>query len=111
MTKLNVEIIRQGKPALSVAGGYVLHQCGGGALISVEMKSKRCQDDGYPSDFSDPQIPQIRIVATSESMRLLDERHGDTIIGFPDFAGWTVWLSHLSKYALRVCLRKETVRT
>ena len=71
------------------------------------MKSKRCLDDGYPPDFSKNQIPQIRITATNESMRLLDNYDGDTIIGFPDFSGWRIWLSELTKYELRVCLRKE----
>ena len=76
------------------------------AVFYVNMETKYCAVDGFPVDFSDVPIPQIRIVTTEDS-RNLGKNDGDTIIGFPEYVGWGIWFADVSKYFLRVCLVKE----
>jgi len=55
-------------------------------------------------DFGD--APGIELGRNGDTMRTT-EHAGDTIVSFPELTEWTVWTAVVSRYTLRVTMRRE----
>ncbi len=90
--------------AILVNYAYV-HEWGNDVCaIAVDMRSKRGEiiSDGCDDD----NLPMVIVEAVEESVHLKRgvDRMAPTVIVFPQFKGWTVWASNISKYTIYICL-------
>lgn len=98
----------QGAPILSDNQGYIVTRGKNIVAIEVDLQSKYCDID-YTISGSDGECG-IGIIATKESLYLNEKRKDVcTEIYFPEFSGWTIWASNLSRYTLYVCFIKDNV--
>lgn len=103
MEEMNAEtpitIIQQGAPRVNVA--WIKASSETVAAIFVDLHSKRCDIDDLDGQIRIRAIPEI-------SLHLDDAKpvNSETVIAFPEFAGWEVFLAEISRYTLRVCLVK-----
>lgn len=106
MTETPITIVQQGLPRATDRAAIVPYGYGEGVVaIVVDLDSKRC--DVQNDDFGEDGAPRVWIRATDISLHLTEYATNKyTIISFPEFAGWTVWLADISRYTLRVCLVK-----
>lgn len=96
------KVIRQGKPIVNAA--ILWKNSNNMKLISVDLKSKYCEVMATSTD----KFPEICITTNENSLYLLKRRGDTTIIGFPEFKGWTCIMAEISKYTLLALLIKPT---
>lgn len=72
-------------------------------VFEVDLASKYAVVSGL-GDFGD--APGIALGRNEETMHTSDQA-GDTIISFPMLTEWTVWTAVVSRYTLRVTMRRE----
>lgn len=105
----------QGGPILNHA--YILSKSPDNSIILVEgdMKSKWCKSDGvgFTSIEKDGKtiddVPSIDISPTDGSFNLTPGKEKEiTFIAFPEFVGYNVFSTEVSRYTLRVCFYKKS---
>ena len=105
---ISIDIKIQGGPILSDIYGYIETKGKNIVAIEIDLKSKYCDVD-YTIHGSDGDCG-IGIVATEESLHInKKKKEVATEIYFPEFNGWYIWATNLSRYTLYVCLVREPI--
>lgn len=98
-----MKIYEQGHPAVNEA---VIQATGENVVaILIDMKSKYCTISGITQE--EDGAPSFYISAEDNSLYLNKEATSpDTLVGFPEYKGWTVFAVNCSRYTITVCLIK-----
>lgn len=99
--KVQIKVIEQGAPVVQLA--WLVLKTKNFAAFEVDMQSKWCEVD---CSGGVDNLPMVSIGTNSRSTYLSYDGNQATMIGFPEFPGWDVWVAECSRYTLRVCLQK-----
>lgn len=72
-------------------------------VFEVDIASKYAVVSGF-GDYND--APGIALGRDENTLRT-EELTGETIVSFPTLTGWSVWAACVSRYTLRVTMRRE----
>lgn len=105
---VKVKIERQGAPLVHTDNAYIQEKGKNIVAICVDLKSKYCEVECLGTSKNN-KFDAVFIGASSESIKLKKGVHKDecTKIYFPEYEGWKVFCSTLTRYTLRVCLVKK----
>jgi hypothetical protein len=102
---VDFKIKKVGAPIIN--NGYIKEVGKNIVAIEFDLRSKWCEVDGVYGGDDEP--CGIYIAANEKSTNLNEniKREKLTIIEFPDFIGWDVFMTDINKYTLKICFIKK----
>jgi hypothetical protein len=102
--KIKVKIVTQGGPVVN--DGWIVASGPDIAAVDIDLSSKYCVVEAT-SGSHDGLAPMVYIGADKNSLHLKKGREAKTTeIALPQYKGWQIWMSELSRYTLSICLIK-----
>ena len=100
---VEVKIDSQGAPM--VDHGWIEQDGEKVVAIGIDMQSRCCE---ISATGADEDIPIVAIEAGESSWQLDPDKNRDelTCISLPEYKGWDVWVAHIQKSLLTLCLIK-----
>ncbi len=97
--------VRTGCIAVNADTAKILERGPRIVAIEVDLGSKRASIFSWGTG-DDAEVPAVWLERTEETLHTTRLKR-ETIVSFPEFTGWRVYLAEAGKYTLRVVLVKE----
>jgi hypothetical protein len=102
---VDFKIKKVGAPIVN--NGYIKEVGKNVIAIELDLRSKWCDVEGFYGGNDEPCGIHIGTNIKSVSLNENVSRFEPTIIEFPDFVGWDIFLTDINKYTLKICLIKK----
>ena len=106
--KVEVRVDIQGAVGVNCDCTHCAYKSEGAALFYVDLKAKRASVSATTKWEG---CPAVVIVKTEETLYADSESKRMTLVSFPEFRGWDLFLCEISKYTLSVTLRNPKFGT
>lgn len=104
--KVLITVPHQGAPIVSCNDAVIVDKTKKTVILEIDLTSKYCVVEATTGVTRE--VPGIYISVTPETNRVFGtKRSNSTKIEFPHYKGWSVYLSNISRYTLKICLRKK----
>jgi hypothetical protein len=102
---VDFKIKKVGAPIVN--NGYIKEVGKNIIAIEFDLKSKWCEVDRFYGGDDKPCGLYIGTNNRSVSLNEKVDKDEPTVIEFPDFAGWDIFLTDINRYTLKICLIKK----
>lgn len=98
---VRVDVVSEG--AVRVSHGYLYRRGDEIVAVCVDMESKYAECGGF--SHADDEPPHVYLDATDDTLHVDADKSGvATVVAFPEFVGWKVFLTKVARYTLSVIL-------
>lgn len=104
--QVKAEVTHQGA-VIANDNGVVYRESEDICIVCMDLETERARTSGTGFGGGDP--PNVFLEATEGSIHLHKEKSRDevTVVSFPEFVGWTIFMADVSRYTLSLTFLKD----